>query len=245
MQPRPMAETKGPCEPNLRVFMVVSSEILDRSSADRSQLAIDFRLGQDRVGNTNALFNHFVIGDLVRQKRVGPLQFYDLFGNAGLMVLKDLAPLEGRGIAQFAQLGITLHFANRHARCPHAMKKVKPRLVGLGITPVTVARASYRLDQPHALIVAKRVRGHSAPLCHASYGVSRVLHTITVQLEARSKSRTPQAAKALKIAPAAKSKLAGVKDKFVTVASSERCLFDRESATKICLTILKNQKGPK
>jgi hypothetical protein len=74
------------------------------------------------------------------------------------------------------------------------MKKVKPSLVGLGISPVTVARASYRLDQPYALVVAKRVRGHSATLGHASYGVSRVLHNITVQLKARSKSSAVQAA---------------------------------------------------
>jgi tRNA(Met) C34 N-acetyltransferase TmcA len=62
---------------------------------------------------------------------------------------------------------------------------------------VTVARAPYRLDQPYALIVAKRVRGHSATLGHASYGISRVLHNINVQLEARSKSSTARVAEGL------------------------------------------------
>jgi hypothetical protein len=144
----------------------------------------------------------------VSEQRVSLLQFYDLCGNAGLVILKNLAPIERRGISQFAQFGVTLHLANRHARSPHAMEEVKPSLVGLGIAPVTVARASYRLDQPYALIVAKRVRGHSATLGHASYGVSRVLHNITVQLKARSKSSTPRASKAEHIAQAIKSRQA-------------------------------------
>ena len=104
-----------------------------------------------------------------------------------------------------AQLRVTLHLANRHARCPHAMEKVEPGLIGLGIAPVTVARASYRLNQPHALIVAKRVRGHSAPLCHAPYGVSRVSHNITVHLKARSKSRASR----IKHASAARAQVIG------------------------------------
>src|ERR1700733_3366478 len=104
------------------------------------------------------------------------------------MILKDLAPLERRGIALFAQLGVTLHLANGHAGGPHAVKEVQPGFVRLGVPPVTVPRAPYRLNQPHALIVAKRMRGHSAPLGHASNGVTRVLHTFTVQPIAHSKS---------------------------------------------------------
>jgi hypothetical protein len=53
---------------------------------------------------------------------------------------------------------------------------------------VTVARASDRLDQADALIVAQSVRGHSAPLCHASDGVASVSHNFNLQLGARSKS---------------------------------------------------------
>ena len=54
---------------------------------------------------------------------------------------------------------------------------------------MTVARASDRLNQTNALIVAQSVRGHAAPLCHASDGVASVSHNSNVHLRARSKSR--------------------------------------------------------
>src|SRR6266568_3820574 len=54
---------------------------------------------------------------------------------------------------------------------------------------MTVARASHRLDQPNALIIAQSMRGHPAALCHASDRIAGVSHTSNVHLRAHSKSR--------------------------------------------------------
>jgi hypothetical protein len=140
------------------------------------------QLGLGRSLYANALLNLLVVGDLVGQQCVCALQFDDLRGNGSLVIFENLAPLERGGVTVLTQLGVALHFADWHAGGSHAVQKVQPGFISLGVTPVTVARAPNRPDESHALVVAERVRGHSAALSHVPNGESPVLHTITVQL---------------------------------------------------------------
>src|SRR5579863_8304827 len=188
MQPRPRAETVGPFKPSLRVF--ISFTPWGRALAGRSQGAVGGRLDRLWGLNPDSLLDDSVVRDLVGQQRVRLLQFDDLRRDFGLVIFKNLAPFERCGVPLLAQTSITLHLTNGHASRPHAVEEIEPDFVGIRVAAVTVARAPDRLDQSHALIIAKRMRRHSTTLSHVSNGVSRVLHIITVQLVARSKSRS-------------------------------------------------------
>src|ERR1039457_6647313 len=106
------------------------------------------------------------------QQRMRLLQSDDLFGNPGLMILKDLAPLQRSRIAKLTQLRVALHLANRHIRGSHAVEEVQPSFVCIGIAAVTIACPSHRLNQSHSLVITQRVRGHTASISHAPYGVT-------------------------------------------------------------------------
>src|ERR1039457_1121870 len=187
MQPSPMAETAGPFLPNLRLFMAVSLYLFaGLRLTGRNQSAIRFIFYSLRAADANTLFYLFIVGYFVGQQSVRLLECDDLCRDFGLVIFENLAPLERGSVTQFAQFSITLHLAYRHAGGPHAMEKMNPGLVGFGVSAMTVARAPYRLDQPDALIVAQSVRGHSAPLCHASDGVACVSHNSNVHLDRKS-----------------------------------------------------------
>lgn len=132
----------------------------------------EFRLGQNRAADSYALLDLAVVCDLVGEQGMGLLQLNDLRGDAGPVILKNLSPLERGSIAQLTQRGIALHFADGHVGGPHAMEEMNPAFVGVGVSAVAVAGAAYGLDEPDALVVAKRVRGHAATLCHALNGIA-------------------------------------------------------------------------
>src|SRR5262249_23189124 len=83
---------------------------------------------------------------------------------------------KGSAVSLFAQFCVVLHLANGHVCGSHAMQEFQPGLVGFRVAAMTIACASHRLNQAHALIVAQSVGGHSAPFRHASDRVTSFSH---------------------------------------------------------------------